>query len=207
MEELFWIFSSKVPQKHLFSASWVLKKAQNRHKLKVFNPLHILGCFFWRLMMMLCCPSLCLSWTYGFQSKSTPKTPFSASEGLKRTHNRHKLCNLWNAFFGWLCPSKAWFLVQEHPYNIFLGPLEALGGLKIYPNLEFLALYPTCQIWCSGSKKNQMWHKNPNAPPNTIPKFFNINVKVKRQKRGKRSDVMLSNQKGLSKVLSKGLLT
>ena len=39
-----------------------------------------------------------------------------------------------------------WFLVQEHPYNIFLGPLEALGGLKIYPNLEFLALYPTCQI-------------------------------------------------------------
>ena len=38
MDELFWIFGSKVPQKHLFSASGVLKKAQNRHKLKVFIP-------------------------------------------------------------------------------------------------------------------------------------------------------------------------
>ena len=113
LDELFWIFGSKVLQKHLFSASGVLKKAQNRHKLKVFNPLHILGCFFWRLMMMLCCPSLCLSWTYGFQSKSTPKTPFCASEGLKRTHNRHKFCNLRNAFFGWLCPSKAY--IHDEP--------------------------------------------------------------------------------------------
>ena len=48
-------------------------------------------------------------------------------------------------------------------------------------------------------------HNNQNAPPPTTPQFFNINVKVKRQKRGKRSDVMLNNKKEISKWLSKGL--
>ena len=156
LDELFWIFGSKVLQKHLFSASGVLKKAQNRHKLKVFNPLHILGCFFWRLMMMLCCPSLCLSWTYGFQSKSTPKTPFWASEGLKRTHNRHKLwalnplqplkCFFWMALsFQSLYP---WWSVKikfqnkaSKWRNKIKRQVEAPRGLKIYPNSDFLSLY------------------------------------------------------------------